>query len=92
MESNRKFEAYQYKIHFLRSHAIRETISIYYVDTEKNLADIGTKPLVKTQHEYLMSKFMVGTPLHGDLEQERKLLDRKKKKASNDLNVDSSLV
>lgn len=80
------------RYHFLRSHAIRETISIYYVDTEENLADIGTKPLAKTQHEYLISKFMVGTPLHVDLEKRRKLLDRTKKKASNDLNVDSSLM
>jgi hypothetical protein len=80
------------RYHFLRSHAIRETISIYYVESEENLADIGTKPLAKAQHEYLMSKFMVGTPLQGDPEKERILVDRKKKKASNDLNIDSSLV
>lgn len=48
------------RYHFLRSHTIRETIAIYYVSSEENIADIGTKPLSQNQHEYLMSKFMVG--------------------------------
>jgi hypothetical protein len=52
------------RYHFLRSHTIRETISIYYVDTEENIADIGTKPLAQKPHEYLMSKFMEGSPQH----------------------------
>jgi len=50
------------RYHFLRYHAIKETIGIYYVDSEENIADIGTKPLSKQAHEYLMSKFMEGSP------------------------------
>jgi hypothetical protein len=50
------------RYHFLRSHVIKETVSLYYVDTEENISDIGTKPLTVRPHEYLMSKFMDGTP------------------------------
>jgi hypothetical protein len=50
------------RYHFLRSHVIRQTVSIYYVDSEENIPDIGTKPLAQRQHEYLLNKFMVGSP------------------------------
>jgi hypothetical protein len=52
------------RYHFLRSHVIRGTIAIYYVDSEENIADLGTKPLAQTAHDYLMSKIMDGTPMH----------------------------
>ena len=52
------------RYHFLRSHTIRGTIAIYYVDSEENIADIGTKPLAFRPHEYLMSKFMEGSSKH----------------------------
>jgi hypothetical protein len=37
---------------------IRGIVTIYYVDSEENIADIGTKPLAKPAHDYLMLKFM----------------------------------
>jgi hypothetical protein len=52
------------RYHFLRSHTIRGTIVIYYVQSEENIADIGTKPLGKLAHDYLMSKFMQGEAKH----------------------------
>jgi hypothetical protein len=52
------------RYHFLRSHVMRGTIAIYYVDSEENIADLGTKPLAQQAHDYLMSKIMDGTPRH----------------------------
>ena len=50
------------RYHFLRSHAIRGTMILYYVDTKENVADMGTKPLDKSQHWYLFENVMdIGT-------------------------------
>ncbi len=46
------------RYHFLRYHVIKETVAIYYVPSEENIADLGTKPLPIQNHEYLTSKIM----------------------------------
>jgi len=46
------------RYHFLRFHVIKETVAIYYVPSEENIADLGTKPLPIAAHEYLTSKIM----------------------------------
>jgi hypothetical protein len=65
------------RYHFLRSHTIRGNVAIYYVDSEENIADIGTKPLPRQSHEYVMSKFMQETK-HGTSDQISLIVKRKR--------------
>jgi hypothetical protein len=48
------------KINFIREAIDESYITIVHVDTENNLADIGTKSLDATQHAYLMNILMNG--------------------------------
>jgi len=70
--------------HFIRYHAIKGTIVIYYVDTKENGADIGTKPLPFVMHEYLMMKVMDGSYLNLGEGLQVSLNDRKRQKKDND--------
>ena len=44
------------RYHFIREHAANGTIELHYVPTEKQLADIFTKPLDETTFNRLVSE------------------------------------
>ena len=51
------------RLHFLRDHVQKGDITLEFISTEKQLADIFTKPLCKEQfskiwHELMMMKFL----------------------------------
>jgi hypothetical protein len=48
--------------HFLRDHVEKEDIEIRYIDTERQLADIFTKPLDSSRFVDLRGKFGVYHP------------------------------
>jgi hypothetical protein len=72
------------RYHFLRSHTIRGTIAIYYVNTKDNIADLGTKPLDYAAHYNLVSKFMEGKAKHDSLYQVQLLKQRASKRKQHD--------
>ena len=39
-------------------HIIKGTATIYYIPSKENIADLGTKPLPRNEHDYLMNKIM----------------------------------
>ena len=46
------------RLHHFRSHVIRKTISIQYINTKHQLGDIFTKGLPRDQHQYLCNRLM----------------------------------
>jgi hypothetical protein len=72
------------RYHFLRSHTIRGTIAIYYVNTKDNIADLGTKPLDYAAHYNLVSKFMEGEAKHDSLYQVKLSEQRASKRKHHD--------
>jgi hypothetical protein len=50
------------KYHFLREHVINTVVSLHYIPSKDQIVDIFTKPLAKSQFEYIRQKLGV-TPL-----------------------------
>ena len=48
------------RLHHFRSHIIRKIISIEYINTKQQIADILTKPLPHKQFSVLFTKLMSG--------------------------------
>ena len=53
------------RYHFIREHAANGTISVNYVPTEKQLADIFTKPLNEATFNRLVSEIGMLNPSFG---------------------------
>jgi hypothetical protein len=68
------------RYHLLRYHAIKGTIVIYYINTLENIADVGTKPLPFSVHDYLIKKVMEGIMA----ERQPALIQEPKKRAKRD--------
>ena len=51
--------------HFIRQHFVYEDISLPYISSSEQLADVFTKGLPRNRHEYILSKLMLlGHPPH----------------------------
>lgn len=57
-ENSKRVKHIDIRNHFIKDLVISKIISVDYVPTEENLADILTKPLCKTTFEYLRAKFV----------------------------------
>jgi hypothetical protein len=48
------------KINFIREHINNKIINLHYIETENNVADLGTKSLSVIQHNFLSTKLLKG--------------------------------
>jgi hypothetical protein len=71
------------KINFIREHINNKIISLQYIETENNVADLGTKSLSVIQHNLLSAKLLKGIKQHINIflfsEQRKQLKSRSTK-------------
>jgi hypothetical protein len=59
-KDNRSMYLLTNKIIFLREHIDNKIISLQYIETENNVADLGTKSLRVVPHSDLSAKLLMG--------------------------------